>query len=53
VHSLPDAPAGCGIVPFTLEGYTPAQVQQALLAQDIQVAASGMGYTRWTCRPGA
>ncbi len=45
VHSLPDAPAGCGIVPFTLEGCTPAQVQQALLAQDIQVAASGMGYT--------
>ncbi|MEG2977847.1 MAG: aminotransferase class V-fold PLP-dependent enzyme, partial [Comamonas sp.] len=39
------APASCGIVPFTLEGYTPAQVQQALQAQDIQVAASSMGFT--------
>jgi selenocysteine lyase/cysteine desulfurase len=42
---LADAPTSCGIVAFTLEGYTPAQVQQALLAQEIQVAASGMGYT--------
>ncbi|MEG3001269.1 MAG: aminotransferase class V-fold PLP-dependent enzyme [Comamonas sp.] len=45
LHSLPSAPASCGIVPFTLEGYTPAQVQQALQAQDIQVAASSMGFT--------
>lgn len=45
LHHLPGAPAGCGIVPFTLAGYTPAQVQQALQQQDIQVAASGMGFT--------
>ncbi|MDR2326002.1 MAG: aminotransferase class V-fold PLP-dependent enzyme [Acidovorax sp.] len=45
LQQLADAPTDCGILPFTLEGYTPAQVQQALLAQEIQVAASGMGYT--------
>ena len=45
LHSLPSAPQDCGIVPFTLAGRTPAQVQQALQAQDIQVAASGMGFT--------
>lgn len=43
--SLPSAPESCGIVPFTLEGWTAAQVQQALVAQQIQVAASGMGFT--------
>ncbi|MDR3005757.1 MAG: aminotransferase class V-fold PLP-dependent enzyme [Acidovorax sp.] len=45
LQQLADAPSDCGILPFTLEGYTPAQVQQALLEQEIQVAASGMGYT--------
>ena len=45
LHSLPSAPDSCGIVPFTLEGWTAAQVQQALAAQQIQVAASGMGFT--------
>lgn len=45
LHSLPSAPDSCGIVPFTLYGHSAAQVQQALLAQDIQVAASGMGFT--------
>ena len=45
LQSQPSAPADCGIVPFTLDGYSPTQVQQALHAQDIQVAASGRGYT--------
>lgn len=45
LHSLAAAPADCGIVPFTLQGHTPAQVQQALLQCHIQVAASGMGFT--------
>ncbi len=45
LHSLAAAPADCGIVPFTLQGHTPAQVQQALLQGHIQVAASGMGFT--------
>lgn len=45
LHSLPSAPDSCGIVPFTLQGWTAAQVQQALAAQQIQVAASGMGFT--------
>ena len=45
LQSQPSAPANCGIVPFTLDGYSAAQVQQALHAQDIQVAASGRGYT--------
>lgn len=45
LHSLAAAPADCGIVPFTLQGHTPAQVQQALLQGQIQVAASGMGFT--------
>ncbi|MDH1816054.1 aminotransferase class V-fold PLP-dependent enzyme [Comamonas aquatica] len=45
LHSLAAAPADCGIVPFTLQGHTPAQVQQALLQCHIQVAASCMGFT--------
>lgn len=45
LHSLAAAPDDCGIVPFTLQGHTPAQVQQALLQCHIQVAASGMGFT--------
>lgn len=45
LHSLAAAPADCGVVPFTLQGHTPAQVQQALLQCHIQVAASGMGFT--------
>lgn len=45
LHSLPGAPDTLGIVPFTLAGHTPAQVQQALQQQGIQVAVSGMGYT--------
>jgi len=45
LHSLAAAPADCGIVPFTLQCHTPAQVQQALLQCHIQVAASGMGFT--------
>ena len=45
LHSLAAAPADCGIVPFTLQGHTPAQVQQGLLQCHIQVAASGMGFT--------
>lgn len=45
LHSLAAAPADCGIVPFTLQGHTPAQVQQALLQCHIQVAANGMGFT--------
>ena len=32
-------------MPFTLQGHTPAQVQQALLQCHIQVAASGLGFT--------
>jgi selenocysteine lyase/cysteine desulfurase len=31
-------------VAFTVQGWTPAQVQQALLRHNIQVAASGMGF---------
>lgn len=45
LRSLPSAPESCGIVPFTLQCWTAAQVQQALAAQQIQVAASGMGFT--------
>lgn len=45
LHRLAAPPSDCGIVPFTLQGHTPAQVQQALLQCHIQVAASGMGFT--------
>lgn len=45
LHHLQDAPEGCGIVAFTLNGIAPAQVQQTLQQQGIQVAASGMGFT--------
>lgn len=45
LRSLPSAPESCGIVPFTLEGWTPTQVQQALAARHIYVAASGQGFT--------
>ena len=41
----PSAPDNCGIVAFTLSGHSPAQVQQALQAQGIHVAVSGMGFT--------
>lgn len=45
LRSQPSAPDSCGIVPFTLDGYSAAQVQQALQTHNIQVAASGMGFT--------
>lgn len=45
LRGLASAPVDCGIVPFTLQGHTPAQVQQALLQRHIQVAVSGMGFT--------
>jgi selenocysteine lyase/cysteine desulfurase len=44
LRHLPSAPADCAIVTFTVQGSTPAQVQQALLRHNIQVAASGMGF---------
>lgn len=45
LHNLPSSPGSCGIVAFTVQGWTPAQVQHALLQQGIQVAASSMGFT--------
>lgn len=45
LRNLPSAPSSCGIVAFTVQGWTPAQVQHALLQQGIQVAASSMGFT--------
>lgn len=45
LHNLPSSPGSCGIVAFTVQGWTPAQVQHALLQQGIQVATSSMGFT--------